>query len=157
MSSSPELSTDELQRRITVNYETYLGYVRGRIPRHLRSVFGPDDVLQDALVAAFLSVSSFREDSPSSFDRWMTTLLRSKLNDMIRAATAQKRGGLLANRQPGQHRQTTFVSLFDEVASPDRTPSRCLSNTEKRRAVNVAVCGLPERRRRVIEQRYFDH
>jgi RNA polymerase sigma factor (sigma-70 family) len=47
-------------------------------------------------------------------------------------------------------RRTSFPDLFSQLASPGKTPSREVSTQEATRAVQIALGGLPEPRRRAI-------
>ena len=127
-----------------------------KIPPRFKSVISAEDILQEVSIAAFRGLPSFREDRTDAFDRWMTTLVERKVVDACLAARTLKRGGDHLTVRNRRSRASSFLDLFDRVASSGRTPSREVSAKEATRAVRIALGSLPDDRRRAIWMRHIE-
>ena len=58
--------------------------VRRRIPAALSGKVGPSDVVQEAYLAAYLSLGEFEDRGDGSFAKWLQRILRHKLLDEVR-------------------------------------------------------------------------
>lgn len=63
----------------------------GRIPRHLRARFDPEDVVQAAFLSAFRHIGDFRYRGEGSFHAWLRTILDNALRDRIKHHFRAKR------------------------------------------------------------------
>ncbi len=145
------LSTVELQSLLVAGVRNLEEEVTRKMPAVCRRVISAEDILQEVWLAAFRGRASFRNDRPDAFDRWVTVLTERKLVDAARAARTMKRG----SGHPGS-RAASFGELFNRVASGSRTPSREVASREASRAVQIALCGLPEDWRRAIWLRHIE-
>jgi RNA polymerase sigma factor (sigma-70 family) len=130
-------------------------YVSRRIPCHLRSVLSPDDVLQNVWLAAFRELPNFRAVGRDAFQRWIMLITKRKLINAIRAANTLKRGGAHTIQGDAAAKASSFANLFERVPSRGRTPSSEAAVSQATTAVQIALAGLPEDRRQVVELRYM--
>ena len=113
---------------------------RERIWRVVASVAnGPDadDLVQDAVVRAFLSLKSYSRSAP--FTAWLSKIALNAAHDYHRSAW--KRRVLLSERQP---------------EAESECPSGEVERRETLRKVREAVSKLPEKMRTPIWLHYFD-
>ncbi len=139
--------TDEIKfRGILLDHAGRLNrFIDSRIPVKLGQLITPEDVLQEVWTAAFRGKSSFTPDGPDSLARWLTRIAERKLLDAIRHARALKRYGRYAQAERTQDRSASFLTLFARVAAPNqRTPSSEDAAKEAARAVQIALCSLPD-------------
>ena len=127
-----------------------------KIPPRFKSVISVEDILQEVSIAAFRGLPSFRADRPDAFDRWMTILVERKVVDACRGARTLKRGGDRRAVKNRRSQASSFVDLFDRIASSRRTPSREVSAKEATHAVRIALGSLPDDRRRAIWMRHIE-
>jgi RNA polymerase sigma-70 factor (ECF subfamily) len=137
-----------------------LAYLKRHLPQELRSVIEPVDVLQDTYFEAFRRVAEFRSHAAGSVYRWMITIARNRVIDLLRRQRAVKRGGgegagrnVLAD---GEFGQDSIVAMLAELAVHKRTPSRSAAAHELLAAVERSVDRLPEYYREVIRLRYSE-
>ena len=78
--------------------------------------------------------------------------------DAVRRAKTTKRGGkaeILGDANRGD-RLTSFAALWDDVKSPEITPSRVFSKRETAHAVQIALSSLPLKHRSALWMRYIE-
>jgi RNA polymerase sigma factor (sigma-70 family) len=124
------------------------------LPKRLRSVVSADDVLQEVWIAADRNFPDFQEDGERAFDRWLDTIVRTKLVDAIRHARAQKRIGDPRYVPHSQTRLNPAASLLDRLRPAPRTPSRELHLAEMRHVLAIVVNRLGVARRTAILLHY---
>jgi RNA polymerase sigma-70 factor, ECF subfamily len=97
-----------------------------------------EDVTQEAFIAAFRAMRSYRGDG--TLRAWL-----------LRIATR------LAFRRLAQRRPVSPLdhALHDRAADPRLEPARVVVAAEQRHAVRDAVAGLPEQYREVVALRFF--
>lgn len=126
-------------------------YVARRIPRALCGLLDPDDVVQEAHVAAFRSIRTFTPHRPDAFFRWLATIAVHKLRDATKLQRAVKRGGGRPPPMPGGwNADDSLLALLDRLSAPGRTPSRTAARREAVQAVQAALAGLPADQRQVV-------
>jgi RNA polymerase sigma-70 factor (ECF subfamily) len=129
-------------------------YVSRRIPVALHGCINADDVLQDAWISVYKNAGTFRGTAPSSFQRWLTTIVAHQLASALRTAGRLRRGG----GTPPAHewRSSSLPDLVAQVAGAGDTPSRTVATREAVDAVLVAMALLPDDRRTVLRMRYVE-
>jgi len=150
------LTPEELQVLLMERVERVHSYVSRRIPARCRGAIDPDDVLQEVWISAFHVVSSFRATAPDAFDRWLTTIVRSKLVNAVRRVRRAKRGGGIQEGQDPIDRTSSFAGLAGLVDVRARTPSSEQAMQDAVRAVESALGGLPEEYEKVIRLRFLE-
>jgi len=151
MPESPEPAEDEsdedLVRRVRAGdeaaarllFERHLpelrAKARARLPAALRAKVGASDVVQEAWLAAYLSLPGFEDRGDRSFAKWLQRILEHKLLDEIRRhAGASKRD---ARRE---QRMATDTPVAD-TGQP--SPSAEVVSIERSAALSAAIDDLP--------------
>ena len=106
-----------------------------------------DDVVQETLLDAFLSLARFEAKTEGAFLNWLATLAENNLRDQVRRSQALKRGGGQQN-PPG-----SSSILRTVVGAREATPSQVAQGNELQGRIEEAMLALPDRSRRVIELR----
>lgn len=115
----------------------------------------PEDVVQEAYVAAWSALPSAQFDNYDAFLGWLRQIAENKLIDLQRAQLADKRD---VRRQASAWgvQSGTYVNLLDCVSSPVSTPSRGAARSEALAVMMVRMLQLPEDYRKVIQWRLID-
>ena len=136
-----------------------LAYLQKHLPQELRPTIEPIDVLQDTYFEAFRRLADFRTEGTDSAYRWLVTIARNRVIDLVRMKRALKRGGADGARnvlQDAAFGQDSVVAMLAELAVYRRTPSRSAVAHELMSAIEGAVDRLPETYREVIRLRYLE-
>jgi RNA polymerase sigma-70 factor (ECF subfamily) len=146
---------DALQRLIVHYHAVLHRTVETAMGASLRRHFDPDDVLQQAYVAAFKSIAGCSFDGPGGFYKWLERAALNQLKDARRALKRQKRDVArdLTRRVTAT---TSYPGLLDRVAAPDSTPSRRLAKADAAAAVISCLARLTEDQRNVIRLRFLE-
>lgn len=152
--------THALDRLFLALSPRLLGRIERRIPNDLRSLFSPEDVLQESLTDAYATFGSFLPSPAASTPidavfAWLTTIADHRLIDLVRYHRAQKRGTVQTIRtRPGL--SMSMVALVDLLAIDSHTPSRSCSDHELEAAIRAAVARLTPDHQAAIQMRYFE-
>jgi RNA polymerase sigma-70 factor (ECF subfamily) len=128
-------------------------YVRRHLPADVSGQIDVQDVLQEVYLEAFLRKDQFVVLDASSLSRWLTTIARHRLIDLVRHHRSQKRGG--NGISPVDHSGEGIVSMLQDLAIYERTPSQSAMSHERRLALQVAVEELRPMYRDILRLRYF--
>jgi len=105
-----------------------LEYVLRQMPHKLRSIYDAEDVVQDVCVDACRRMSDFKPGGQDAVARWLMTIARHRIIDVLRARHAAKRGGGRAAADD----HAGLVTLVETLAVYRRTPSRSAAAHELR-------------------------
>ncbi len=146
---------DALQRLIVFYHAPLRRLLEDKIDGRFRRHIDPDDVLQEAYVAAFKAAGDCRFDGPGAFYRWLEAVVRNRLKDQIRALKQQKRniGREVAVRPIAT---ASYCDLIDRLPSPQSTPSRQVSRDEATAAVLSCLARLTDDQRNAIRLRFLE-
>lgn len=111
-------------------------FIRARLG-NLRDKIEPEDVLQDAFLAAHRSFGDFEYTDDGAFLRWLCRIIDNRLRDAHDYFTAQK-------RQPVALRRSRPTG-----------PVTALVRAENREKIEQAMAKLSDEHREVILLRYF--
>jgi len=131
-------------------------YIGSKIPPRLCPIISPDDILQEAWIAAYRMFPRGELDGPNVLDRWLRTVVNRKLIDAIRTARRLKRGGDRELVRDVGVSLTSFSGLFERLQSPHRTPSTELHAIETGHAVLISLNGLNAARKQAIRMRFIE-
>lgn len=137
-----------------------LARIERRLPADLRSLFSPEDVLQESLTDAYATFSTFTPNPAASSPidavfAWLTTIADHRLIDLVRYHRAQKRApGQMLQPRPGM--SMSMVALVELLAIDSHTPSRSFSDHELEGAIQAAVARLSPDHQTAIQMRYFE-
>jgi RNA polymerase sigma-70 factor (ECF subfamily) len=139
---------DEAAARLL--FERHLPALRAkahaRLPRALRGKVAESDVIQDAWLAAFLSLGDFEDRGDGSFAAWLRQILDHKLLDGVRRhARVARRDARREVRLATQSRDGAPAP-----ALPQASPSGQVAAAEESAALRAVVGGLPEDQRMVV-------
>src|SRR5262245_39861848 len=149
MSEAREPSDEELVRRVRAGDEAAAKLLfdrhlpalrakaRARLPASLRGKVGPSDVVQDAWLAAFLSLCDFEDRGDGSFAAWLKRILERKVLDEVRRhVESDKRD---------ENRKVRLATEAERLAAAtgQRTPSAEVLDAEESARVRAVVASLP--------------
>lgn len=146
---------DALQRLIVEYHDVLRAVVARAMDERLRGRLEPDDVLQDAYVAACKALSKVYFNSPAAFYKWLETIALHELKNCYRALRAQKRD---VAREVGASPKalTSYWDILDRVTGTDSTPSRRVARGEATAAVLSSLARLSDDQRDVIRLRFLE-
>ena len=166
-------AADALQQLI-VHYHPILHHaVETHVDAALRSRIDPDDVLQQAYVAAFRALSAPRQspsgsdgpapdpqpaphfDSPASFYKWLETIALNQLRDLERALRRQKRD-VARQARDVPNLSDSCPNLLNRLAGRDSTPSRRVGRAEAVAALLSCLARLNDDQRAVVRLRFLE-
>lgn len=126
------------ERLFALHVDQLRMFIRVRLGAGLASQVEPDDVLQEAYLAAHRSFAQFDYTEDGAFLRWLCRIVENRLRDWHDHFAAAK-------RQPV------------EIPRSDPTgPVTALGRAEDRRRMEQALQQLPEDYRLVLLYRYFE-
>src|SRR5262245_3182593 len=109
--------------------------VRARLPAAMRGKVGESDVLQEAWLAAYLSLGKFEDRGDGSFAAWLRKILERKLVDEVRRHT---------DAAMRDARREERLATDAGVPAPDQpSPSGEVAAAEESTAIRAAVAELP--------------
>jgi RNA polymerase sigma-70 factor (ECF subfamily) len=147
-----------IQQLLLLHHDRIVAAIAGKVPADLHAVLAAEDVCQDAYVAAFRQITSFRPHNEEAFRRWLMTIAERKLVDAIRAQRAAKRGGGRRAEVPASDPQaSSVIELLDAVAVHERTPSRSAAHREMVLHVQNALDSLKEEYRDALRLHYIEN
>jgi RNA polymerase sigma-70 factor (ECF subfamily) len=147
MPERTEPSDEELTRRVLAGDGDAAGVlfdrhaaalrasVRARLPAALRAKLGESDVVQEAWLAAYMSLGKFEDRGDGSFNAWLRTILDRKLVDEVRRHTDA------AMRDA--RREERLATDAGVAATDQPSPSAEIVAAEESAAVRAAVAELP--------------
>ena len=147
MSDASQNSDEELVRRMRAGdeaaarllFERHLpslrAKARARLPAALRGKVGESDVIQEAWLAAYLSLPGFEDRGEGSFEKWLQKILRHKLLDEIR-----RHAGVGKRDARREQRLATDAPVAD-TGQP--SPSAEVVSIERSAALRAAIDDLP--------------
>lgn len=146
-----------LLRKLLREHEPRLARRIGRrLPRHHQALAGPEDILQEVWIAAFLRSTNGNWDSVSGFERWLTFVTTSKVDAWLRRLKTAKRGGSAAVVGSVDCDRESGVSPVDSLVAHEVSPSREAAAHEAADAIQAGIRCLPAIRRTVVSMRYIE-
>jgi len=130
--------------------EALRGQARRGLPDAMRAKFAESDVIQEAWLAAFLSLGDFEDRGDGSFVRWLRGILER------RVAREVRRHGGVAKRDV---RREVRIPTIDGGATPvdgARSPSRAAMAVEQAGALRDAIETLPPDQAEVVRLVHFE-
>lgn len=146
-----------LEQILLRHHNRLTSFLSKKLPQHLRSVIGVEDILQESYVVVFREITEFKPHSPRAFFHWLCRIAEHRLYDAIRAEHAAKRGGD-RRRIDIQTKSPTgsVVEWLEQMAEHDRTPSQSVAVREAVGMVRGALNDLPPDYQQALRLRYLD-
>ena len=124
------------ERLFSLHAERTLMFIRGRLGK-LRAKVEPEDVLQDAYLAAHRSFDDFEYTDDGAFLRWLCRIIDNRMRDTHDYFAAKKRQAVPVPK------------------SALTGPVTALNRAEERERIEAALQQLSEEHREVLLLRYF--
>lgn len=160
VSAAAAASTDvgALGAAFAAHRERLTRIVRLRMTPALCGRVGPDDVVQDAFVAATRRLDVFRDQPTDGVFVWLRTLVMQALIDATRAhVLAQNRS---AGREAPLHAdvgaESATMAMASQLVSQLTSPTRALARGELVAIVQSELDGMSELDREVLLLRHFE-
>ncbi len=142
---------DELSARLGACAEALIAAIVPDIPERHQALFSAEDVVQQTFVDVLTDARRFVPEGEQAFFRYLRTIARNNLIEVIRALDAGKRGGGRC-RVTGEGQESSLDLLH--ALAPAATalgPLPTAARREAAQAVRDAVAALPESWRRAVE------
>ncbi|TWU03686.1 RNA polymerase sigma factor [Neorhodopirellula pilleata] len=150
------LAGDEsaLEAFLLTHYQWLDQYIQRRIPANQKGRINSEDIIQEVYLRVFRNLPSFRAEGREQLFAWLQTIARNTLFDAFRK---HRRDGKVTNEAdaPAQNEDNINHLIEEFAVSSDPRSSQCLRVKELRQAFYVALGGLPEEYRQVIEMLYL--
>lgn len=129
-----------------------------RIDQRLQGRVDPDDVLQEAYLAAEQRLEHFLHDSPQGFFIWLRLIANQTLIDVHRRhlGTQARDAGRDRSLSSGWTSQSTSFSLSHRLLGHMTSPSQAALRAELSEQLNVALATMGELDREVLALRHFE-
>lgn len=131
-------------------------YIDGLIPLDLRAVIDAQDVAQDAFFQAARTQDPLQFSEPDSDWRWIATIGRNRLVDIIEANQAAKRGGRLKQFREDELHHGSVIVMLQDLAAHERTPSKSAVRREFVVLLERSLGRLQPDYRDAIRMRYIE-
>ena len=146
--SSPDLSIWRYQHQV-------LAYINRHIPAELRRSTDPGDVAQDVFFEALARAGDFVAKDSDALRRWLLTIARNRLTDLLRRHRSLKRGRGRRN-ETDVSGHDSLIFLLTELAIHEKTPSQSAIRHEMAALVEAALGELPPEHGKALRMRYID-
>lgn len=143
-----------LEQLLVACFDELTRYLERKVPSDLGRVVQADDILQQTYCQAFRDIGRFQARAPGAFYHWLRSIADNRLLDAVRTERRQKRGGgwKRLSATGGRESRRSFLQM---LSAEVRTPSSLAAGREAERALNVALAGLSEEYRTVIQLRHL--
>lgn len=145
-----------MQQLLMRHHDEVAEFVGKKVPAELRGVLAAEDICQEAYVVAVRSLPLFEYRGERSFVNWLLTLAERKLIDMVRAQQAAKRGGGRRAVDVVGGDASSIVTLLEQVAVHERTPSQSAVAHEAAARVRQALESLDDGQRTALRCCYLE-
>jgi RNA polymerase sigma-70 factor (ECF subfamily) len=137
---------EALARLVSVHRAQMQRSIARRIPAELRGLVDADDVIQETYLTAISSIRGFRPTGQGSFCRWLHTIARRRLSDLIKSQRRSKRRHTIAS---GGDDPLVYVSAHTD------TPGILADRADATRLICDAMINLPPRQREALRLHYL--
>jgi RNA polymerase sigma-70 factor (ECF subfamily) len=128
-----------------------------RLDRRLFSRLDPSDVVQEALIDAYLKLPAYLRDQPLPFYPWLRQIAWDRLVELHRRHLhLQKRSVLRETGQGLPLPDDSALQLADRLLGRGSSPSARAQRDEQRERVQAALARLTPRDREVLAMRYLE-
>jgi RNA polymerase sigma factor (sigma-70 family) len=153
LTQDPTLCVARMQGLLQHHHELLISYAKRHIPVDLHRLIDPADAVQEASLDCFRRLNDLAARDDDEARRWILTILRHCLINLITALRAAKRGGKVHFETPWQAEGVT--TLLADLAMHERTPSQSAMRHEVAARLRLAIAALSPDHARVIEMRYL--
>jgi RNA polymerase sigma-70 factor (ECF subfamily) len=151
-SFEPSNNSAAVSAELLHRYQARLvGYVRKHMPPELSSVFEPYDVVQDTYFQAVRRLHAYRPDGEDAVLRWLLTIARNSLTDLVRSQRARKRDGGRVSPE-----DASITSLLAHLPASRRSPSQSAAAHELVALLERSIAQLPDDYRNAVTLRHIE-
>lgn len=126
--------------------------VRRRLGPALRGVLESEDLLQESLAQAFVSLGDFEPRHEGALFDWLAGIVERRIRDAARHAGREKRDRRREVPLAAQNGSQTSPAGIDPPDT-ERTPASAAALEEERAILLAALEQLPEKQREVVRLR----
>lgn len=146
---------EALERLLLGHHDRLLSYARRKIGLDWQGKIDCEDVLQEAYVEIFNTVSSFVYKGPDSFYHWSSQIVDHRFIDRVRHFRRKKRdAGREVAAANGTH--MAHMSLLERCMQETQTPIDFARKQDAVAAMMACVATLPEDYRTVVQRIYLN-
>jgi len=145
-----------LSKLLTMYHPTLRAHLVTRLEPAVRARLEPEDILQQAYLAAHRTIDRFEDRGPGSFVNWMLTIVDRKLADARRALHRRRRDIARERAPQAAGAAESCFNLLDQLYAHSRTPSRVIRREEVVGALLASMSRLSEAYRQVIQLRFLE-
>lgn len=145
-----------VSKLLALHHPALRAHLAARMEPSLRARVEPEDILQQAYLAAYRNIDRFEDRGPNAFLNWILTIVDNKLADARRAVHRRKRD-IARERLPqaGGAAESCF-NLLEQLYAHSGTPSRVIRREEAVGALLASISRLSDLHRQVIQLRFLD-
>ena len=147
-----------LAELFSANRERLWRMVNFRLDKRLTGRVDPDDILQEAYLAAVQRIGHCNAESPTSAFAWLRLIVLQTMVDVHRRHIGAGMRDVEREVSVGgvSYSQTTSASLVAQLVGHMTSPSRAAARAEALSAVEQAIEGMDEMDREVLALRHFE-
>jgi len=143
--------------RLVERHRAYLLLLaRMQVGRRLRGKFDPEDLIQEASLAAYRGIMRFRGDSEAEFRSWLRQILAGILANHVRRYRGTLRRDDRLERSMADDLDRSSRAIDRGLVAVQSTPSQHASRREQAILLAEALENLPEDYREVIVLRQLE-
>lgn len=120
----------------------------------VRASISVEDVWQETLWMAWRDRQQHQWVNLTKYRAWLLAIARNRVQEAVRNAARQKRGGLVRTSQFSSLAGTDSVSGY--LPPQSTTPSRTASHLERARLLEKALAALEPAERELVQLRLFE-
>ena len=147
-------NAESLERLLLAHHDRLLSFARRKIGVDWQGKIDPEDVVQEAYVEIFNTISSFVHKGDESFYHWASQIVDHRFIDRVRHFRRKKRD---AGREvvAAQRTHTAHLSLLERCMQDSHTPMDSLRREDAVAAMIACMAQLPEDYRRALQRLYL--
>ena len=135
-------------------HDRFLGLIRRKVGVDWQGKIDPDDILQEAYIAAFGGIGAFAPDGAESFYRWVAAIIDHRFIDAVRKLRRQKRDVMRQQRLPT--RISRHESLVQRLGDEQGRPSQIVRRQDAIGTLMACIAQLPEDQRIAVQRLHLD-
>ena len=143
---------------LTANSPRLTAYVTKRFPAELNSTISPVDVVQDTCFEICRRLGTFKDEGKDSFYRWIVTIARHRMIDLLRMHRARPQFSVQKKSQPNVRvsEDDSAVGALEQLAQYRRTPSQSAASHEFMAAVELSLDRIQPDYRQAVTLRHLE-
>ncbi|MCE9634527.1 MAG: sigma-70 family RNA polymerase sigma factor [Planctomycetes bacterium] len=141
---------------LEVGPESLLVMISRQMGPAARALCEPEDVWQETLAAAWRDRAQHEWTGLPVYRAWLVAIARNRIQDVVRAAGAAKRGGGAGAARFTDLRGPGSGSLSDALPAGSVTPSRVAHHNERARIMVAALESLPADVEPIVRMHLFE-